>query len=48
MYQLSAAPIDIIYQGSLAETSAEGGDANGDDGISANVTQYTIGQVSAT
>ena len=48
MYQLSAAPIDgLSIKGSLAETSAEGGDANGDDGISANVNaKYTIGQVS--
>jgi len=48
MYQLKAAPIDgLSIQGSVAETSAEGGDANGDDGISANVhAKYTIGQVS--
>ena len=47
MYQLSSAPIDgLSIKGSLAETSAEGGDANGDDGISANVNaKYTIGQV---
>ena len=48
MMQLSAAPIDgLSIAGSIAETSSEGGDANGDDGISANVNaKYTIGQVS--
>jgi len=48
MLQLSASPIDgLSIAGSIAETSAEGADANGDDGISAAVNaKYTIGQVS--
>ena len=48
MLQISASPIDgLSIAGSIAETSAEGADANGDDGISAAVNaKYTIGQVS--
>ena len=48
MAQVSMAPIDgLSIKGSIAETDSEGGDANGDDGISANVNaKYTIGQVS--
>ncbi len=48
MAQVTAAPIDgLSIKGSIAETSAEGGDANGDDGISANLgAKYTIGQFS--
>ena len=48
MAQVSVAPIDgLSIKGSIAETNSEGGDANGDDGISANVSaKYTIGQVS--
>tara|TARA_A100001015_G_scaffold287690_1_gene357726 strand:+ start:108 stop:1160 length:1053 start_codon:yes stop_codon:yes gene_type:complete len=48
MAQVKAAPIDgLSIQGSVAETSSEGGDANGDDGISANVgAKYTMGQFS--
>lgn len=48
MAQVSAAPIDgLSIKGSIAETSSEGGDANGDDGISANLgAKYTIGQFS--
>ena len=49
MANISAAPIDgLTIAGSIAETSdAQGGDVNGDDGISANVgAKYTIGQVS--
>lgn len=49
MANVSAAPIDgLTIKGSIAETSdAQGGHANGDDGISANVgAKYTIGQVS--
>ena len=48
MANVSAAPIDgLTISGSIAETDSEGGDANGDDGISANVgAKYTIGQVS--
>lgn len=49
MANVSAAPIDgLTIQGSVAETSnSQGGSANGDDGISANVgAKYTIGQVS--
>jgi len=48
MAQVKIAPIDgLSIQGSVAETNSEGGDANGDDGVSANVgAQYTIGQVS--
>lgn len=49
MANVSAAPIDgLKISGSIAETSdAQGGDVNGDDGISANVgAKYTIGQVS--
>ena len=46
--QVTAAPIDgLSIGGSISETDSEGGDANGDDGISANVgAKYTIGQVS--
>ena len=48
MAQVKIAPIDgLSIQGSVAETNSEGGDANGDDGVSANVgAKYTIGQVS--
>jgi hypothetical protein len=48
MAQVSAAPIDgLSIKGSIAETNSEGGDANGDDGISANLgAKYTIGQFS--
>ena len=48
MAQVSAAPVDgLSIKGSIAETNAEGGDANGDDGISANLgAKYTIGQFS--
>ena len=48
MAQVKMAPIEgLSIQGSIAETDAMGGDANGDDGISANVgAKYTIGQVS--
>jgi len=46
--QVTAAPIDgLSIGGSISETDSEGGDSNGDDGISANVgAKYTIGQVS--
>ena len=48
MAQVSAAPIDgLSIKGSIAETNSEGGDANGDDGISANLgAKYTMGQFS--
>ena len=48
MAQVSAAPIDgLSIKGSIAQTDSEGGDANGDDGISANVgAKYTMGQFS--
>ena len=48
MAQVTASPIDgLTIKGDIAETQAEGGDANGDDGISANVgAKYTIGQLS--
>ena len=48
MAQVSAAPVDgLSIKGSIAETNAEGGDANGDDGISANLgAKYTMGQFS--
>jgi len=49
MAQVTAAPIDgLSIKGSIAETSgSEGGDANKDDGISANVgAKYTMGQLS--
>ena len=48
MAQVKIAPIDgLSIQGSVAETNSEGGDANGDDGVSANVgAKYTIGQIS--
>jgi len=48
MLTLSAAPIDgLSIKGDIAETDSEGGDANGDDGISANVgAKYTMGQFS--
>jgi hypothetical protein len=49
MAQLTAAPIDgLSIKASAAETSdSQGGDANKDDGVSANVgAKYTIGQVS--
>ena len=48
MAQVKIAPIDgLSIQGSVAETDSEGGDANGDEGVSANVgAKYTIGQVS--
>ena len=48
MAQVSAAPIDgLSIKGSIAQTDSEGGDANGDDGISANVgAKYTMGQLS--
>ena len=48
MAQVSAAPVDgLSIKGSIAETNSEGGDANGDDGISANLgAKYTIGQFS--
>ncbi len=48
MAQVKMAPVEgLSIQGSIAETDAMGGDANGDDGISANVgAKYTIGQVS--
>ena len=48
MMTISAAPIDgLSIKGDIAQTNAEGGDSNGDDGISANVgAKYTIGQLS--
>ena len=48
MLQVSAAPIDgLSIQGSVAEPESVGGDANKDDGVSANVgAKYTIGQLS--
>ena len=48
MAQVSAAPIDgLSIKGDVAVTDSEGGDANGDDGVAANVgAKYTIGQVS--
>ena len=48
MLQLSASPIDgLSIKGDVAQTNAVGGDANGDDGISAHVgAKYTIGQLS--
>ena len=48
MGQISAAPIDgLTIKGDVAVTDSEGGDANGDDGVAANVgAKYTIGQVS--
>jgi hypothetical protein len=48
MAQVSAAPIDgLTIKGDIAVTDSEGGDANGDDGVSANVgAKYTIGQIS--
>ena len=48
MAQVSAAPVDgLSIKGSIAETNSEGGDANGDDGISANLgAKYTMGQFS--
>ena len=48
MAQISAAPIDgLSIKGDVAVTDSEGGDANGDDGVSANVgAKYTIGQLS--
>ena len=48
MAQVSAAPIDgLSIKGSIAETNRKGGDANGDDGISANLgAKYTMGQFS--
>ena len=46
--QVTMAPLDgLSIKGSISETDSEGGDANGDEGISANVcAKYTIGQVS--
>ena len=48
MAQVSLAPIDgLTVQGSVAEVSSVAGDANRDDGISANVgAKYTMGQFS--
>ena len=48
MLQVSAAPIDgLSIKGDVAVTDSVGGDANGDDGVVANVgAKYTIGQVS--
>ena len=48
MAQLTASPIDgLSLAGDIAVTNSEGGDANGDDGISANLGgKYTIGQIS--
>ena len=48
MAQISAAPIDgLSILGDVATTDSEGGDANGNDGVSANLgAKYTIGQVS--
>ncbi len=48
MAQISAAPIDgLSIKGDVATTDSEGGDANGDDGVSANLgAKYTFGQVS--
>ena len=48
MGQIKAAPIDgLTIQGSVAVPDGEGGDANGDDGVSANVgAKYTLGQIS--
>jgi hypothetical protein len=48
MAQVSAAPIDgLSIKGDIATTDSEGGDANGDDGVSANLgAKYTLGQVS--
>ena len=46
--QVTAAPIDgLSIAGSISETDSEGGKANGDEGISANVgAKYTMGQFS--
>ncbi len=48
MVQVSAAPVDgLSIKGSYAETNSEGGVANGDEGVSANLgAKYTIGQFS--
>ncbi len=48
MAQVSASPIDgLSIKGDVAVTDSEGGDANGDDGVAANVGgKYTFGQVS--
>ena len=48
MLQVSAAPVDgLSIQGSVAEPESVGGDANKDDGVSANVgAKYTLGQLS--
>ncbi len=48
MAQVKLAPIDgLSLQGSIAEVSSVAGDANRDDGISANVgAKYTMGQFS--
>ena len=48
MLQLAAAPIDgLSVKGDIAEVQGEGGQADGDDGISANVSaKYTINQLS--
>ena len=48
MAQVSAAPFDgLTIKGDVAVTDSEGGDANGDDGVAANVgAKYTIGQIS--
>ena len=48
MGQVSIAPIDgLTIKGDVAVTDSEGGDTNGDDGVSANVGgKYTIGQIS--
>jgi hypothetical protein len=48
MGQVSIAPLDgLTIKGDVAVTDSNGGDANGDDGVAANVGgKYTIGQVS--
>ena len=48
MLQLTAAPIDgLSIKGDIAEVQGEGGQTDGDDGISANLgAKYTMGQFS--